>query len=366
MFRNLREGYTTGSCAAAAFKAAVLALRGEFPAAVTVLSPDRKEISIPVKEAEVLGDHKARGVVIKDAGDDMDCTNGMAVVVEIRPSQGKGLTLEAGEGVGRVTKPGLSVPVGEPAINPGPRRMMEWVYAEYLGPADGWTAVISIPGGEEKAKETLNPRLGVEGGLSILGTSGIVKPMSEEAYKRSLVPQLSVIREAGYPVAVLTPGRIGERGALRLGVPREALAETSNFIGYMLEEAVEAGFRQILLVGHPGKLIKVASGSFMTHNRSSDGRMETLAACAALLGADSELVRKILECSTTDAAYDLLEKAGLHDVYPLLAERAAVRSEQYVFHKAEVGVIFVAMNGDRMAESRKAEAMLERLKKQKG
>lgn len=360
MTKKLREGFTTGSCAAAAMKAAVLAMRGEFVKSATVLSPDRKEITVPVKEVR-LTEKGAQASIIKDAGDDMDCTNGAEIIADVRMLESGGLVIRAGRGVGTVTKPGLSVPVGEPAINPGPRKMLRYVYDEFFKPGEGCEVTISIPLGEKLAKETLNPVLGVEGGLSVLGTSGIVKPMSEEAYKHSLVTQIPVIRAAGYRTIVLAPGRIGERAAMKFGVPREEIAETSNFIGYMMEESVEAGFKKIILIGHLGKLIKVAAGSFHTHNRVSDGRMETLAAYAALLGASREAVREILDARTTDAAAEIIKRENLISVYEVLAERAEERADRYIFHKAETGVLFVNMDGTLLAAGNTGKKFLRAL-----
>ena len=258
--------------------------------------------------------------MLKDGGDDLDCTHGTPVVAEVRLTAGEGLSLKAGKGVGIVTKPGLQVPVGRPAINPGPQLMMRL------------EVTISIPHGEELAKQTLNPAMGVVGGISVLGTTGIVKPMSEDAYKRSLAPQISVIRACGWKTAVLTPGRIGVTAAQRMGIPRDVIAETSNFIGYMLEQAVAAGFRKILLIGHMGKLVKVASGS---------------------------VVREILNCTTTDAAAEVIRRERLEAIYPQLAERAQERCERYIFGRAEVGVIFAAMDGTVVAASSRAVKLAE-------
>lgn len=356
----LREGYTTGSTATAAMKAAILALRGEFPKKVEILSPQRQSITVPVEEA-----HAENGIgtatVLKDGGDDLDCTHRTPVVVTAELTEHPGLVLKAGHGVGTVTKPGLQVRVGSPAINPGPQIMMRYVYEELVGAGRGCTVTISVPAGEELAKQTLNPALGVVGGISIIGTTGIVKPMSEDAYKRSLTPQLNVIWQGGFRTAVLAPGRIGENAAVNgMGIPRACIAETSNFIGYMMEQALSVGFQKLLLIGHMGKLVKVASGSFHTYNRISDGRMETLAAYAALNGADRGAVRDILECGTTDGAAAVLKKWGIEEaVYSQLAERAQIRSERYLFGKAQVGVVFVTMEGKVAAVSSHASELIK-------
>lgn len=355
--KPMREGHTTGATATAAMKAAILALRGEYPQAVTVMSPQHVEITVPVASAKA-EDGIGRATCLKDGGDDLDCTHGTPIEVSVRYRETPGLELKAGKGVGIVTKPGLQVKVGKPAINPGPQIMMRYVYEELVGKEKGLTVTVSVPEGEELAKKTLNPSMGVIGGISILGTTGIVKPMSEDAYKRSLAPQVSVIKACGFHTIVLAPGRIGETAAIRMGIPKDVIAETSNFIGFMLEQAVAGGFDKILLIGHMGKLVKVTGGSFHTYNRNSDGRMETMAAYAALNGASQEVVREILDCTTTDAGAAVIEREHLEAVYPQMAERAQVRSERYIFGKARVGVIFAAMDGRVIAMSSHAKDII--------
>lgn len=358
MVQKFREGFTTGATAAACMKAAILATKGEYPSKVTVYSPNRTKLTIPILKAEGNARH-GEAAALKDAGDDIDCTNGTEIRASVDLTDKPGLILKAGKGVGTVTRPGLQVKVGRPAINPGPQIMMRYVYEELVGADKGCTVTISIPEGEKLAKETLNPTLGVEGGLSILGTTGIVKPMSEDAYKRSLAVQIPVVRAAGCDLIVLCPGRIGRAAALKIGIPEKALAETSNFIGYMMEQAAAAGFKKMILIGHMGKLVKVASGSFHTYNRNSDGRMETMAAYAALNGAGPAVVREILQCTTTNGADEIIQREHLSVIYSQMAERAQVRSERYIFQKAEVGVIFAHMDGTVQAISSHAKELLK-------
>lgn len=356
--KTLREGHTTGATATGAMKAALLAIRGEFPDHVTVLSPQRTELTIPVESAEAHG-RVGTATCLKDGGDDVDCTHGTAIIVTVELTDTPGLVLKAGKGVGTVTKPGLQVQVGKPAINPGPQIMMRYVYEELVDKDQGLIVTVSIPKGEELAKQTLNPTLGVMGGISVLGTTGIVKPMSEEAYKKSLTPQVSVVWASGIRTAVLCPGRIGETAAKTMGIPADAIIETSNFIGFMMEQCVAGGFQKMLLIGHMGKLVKVASGSFHTYNRNSDGRMETMAAYAAMNGASTDVVREIMCCTTTDGAATIVHREGLDCIYQEMAERAQVRSERYIFGKAKIGVIFAAMDGTIQAVSSHAKEILE-------
>lgn len=347
----MRGGYTTGSCATAGMKAALMALlQEEYPTRVTVINPQDTPIEVPVKSVEVLSDTEARATVVKDGGDDPDVTHGTDVVTTVQLTDDGTLQFRAGFGVGTVTKPGLAMPPGEPAINPGPRIMMTTVFNEFCTAGQGVIVTVSVPNGEVRAKKTLNSTLGIEGGISIIGTTGIVKPMSEEGFKNSLVPQLTVMKAAGYETAVLVPGRIGQELAKNvLGIAINQMAETSNFIGFMLEQCVKAGFKKIVIIGHIGKIIKLASGSFHTHNRMSDGRMETLVAYAALDGASTKVANEIMECRTTEAAMPILAREHLTSVYQRVADRASMRSERYIANEAEVGIIIATLDGEILA-----------------
>lgn len=347
ILKKMRFGFTTGSCAAAGTKAALLACLGKEASSVEVCSPQGEKILIPIQSV-VLTPYGAKATVIKDAGDDPDITNGVAIIVEVKiKPERSDVILEAGKGVGRVTKPGLCVPVGEPAINPGPSKMMRYAVLEVLGEHRGCEIIVSIPEGEVLAKRTLNSTLGIEGGLSIIGTTGIVHPMSEEAFKTSLSPQIHVAKALGYDTIVFVPGKIGEEIAInKYSLPKNAVIQTSNFVGYMLEAAVEAGVKQILLFGHLGKLVKVAAGIFHTHNRVADARLETISAYLAASGASSVAVQEILDCTTTEAALSVIERYQMARVYPLLASRASLRAERYVFNDLQVGTVLITLKGD--------------------
>ncbi|WP_277300702.1 cobalt-precorrin-5B (C(1))-methyltransferase CbiD [Veillonella montpellierensis] len=360
---EMKGGYTTGSCATAGMKAALLALLDHEKAEKVIIeNPQGQHIQVPVKSITILSDTSAQVTIMKDAGDDPDVTHGTDIVTTIELNTSGELTFAAGFGVGTVTKDGLSTPKGEPAINPGPRRMMKIVFDDFaLAPKGiGVQVTVSVPDGERLAKKTLNHTLGIEGGISIIGTTGIVKPMSEEGFKNSLVPQLQVMKANGCKTAILTPGRIGEDIACNvLGLEKNQLAETSNFIGFMLEKCVEIGFKQIVIIGHVGKLIKLASGSFHTHNRMSDGRMESLVAYAALEGASTKVAQKLFACQTTEAAMPILEEAGLTNVYQRIADRASMRSERYIANEAKVGIIIATLKGEILAVDKRAKEIGE-------
>ena len=346
--KDLRSGYTTGACAAAGVKACFLFRAGEDWSVVSLTALDGTPLTIPVKEVAETADG-VRAEVVKFSGDDPDITNGVSIftTVEMRGDH-TGIEFCAGEGVGIVTKRGMSLPVGQPSINEGPRTLIHNVVEEMTGRSDfGARVTISIPAGVELAKKTLNPVLGIEGGISIIGTTGVLRPMSEEAFKDSLVPQIDVALASGEDVLVFVPGKIGERIALSLGVPQSALIETSNFIGFMLDRAAERGAKNILILGHTGKLVKVAAGVFHTHNRIADARLETLAAYAAAEGLDQEGVRAVLASNTTEDAMEIIASAGLMEtVCAVIAQRVHVRAERYLFGKVRVGALMVNFAGD--------------------
>ena len=272
MTKKLRGGYTTGACAAAGTMAALFFLQGNAVEHVSFRALDGTMLIIPVKRVYGKGDGAAEAEIVKFSGDDPDITNGVSVFTCVRQlPAGHGLVFRAGEGIGTVTKPGLSVPVGSPAINPGPRKLIRQVVEQVLGTKEPSVEItISIPDGRTLAKQTLNPVLGVEGGISVIGTTGVLRPMSEEGFKNSLVPQIDVAVAAGFRSLVFVPGKIGENLASVHGLPQEAMVQTSNFIGFLLDAAVERQVERVLLFGHIGKLVKVAAGNFYTHNRIAD------------------------------------------------------------------------------------------------
>ena len=316
--KRLRCGYTTGTCAAlAASGAARRLLTGLWPETVSLVTPKGITVRVPLENREA-GDGFARCAVRKDAGDDVDCTAGILVTAEVRQGTKQGIAIRGGEGVGRVTRPGLDQPVGEAAINSVPRRMIREAVEAVLQAADescGLEVIISVPGGEALAEKTFNPELGIEGGISILGTSGIVEPMSRQAMIDTICLELRQRYAEGSCALILTPGNYGmdfirEHALDKAGVP---VVKCSNFIGEALDEAAALGYAQVLLVGHIGKLVKLAGGIMNTHSRQADCRRELLAAHAALCGGSGALCRSLMDCSTTDACIALLRENGLQE-----------------------------------------------------
>ena len=314
--RMLRCGYTTGSCAAAAAKAAATALlTGSFPATVQLRTPKGPLLTLDVRDTSYDG-HGFRCAIQKDSGDDPDITNGVLVYATVSKTDA-GLSIDGGEGVGRVTRPGLDQPPGEAAINSVPRQMIREAVAsvaDAAGYIGGLSVVIDIPDGRRLAQKTFNPHLGIEGGISVLGTSGIVEPMSDEALAESIRVEIRVLSERQKDAILITLGNYGyDFASGPMGLSMRDNVTCSNFIGVALDSSVENGFRRILLVGHIGKLVKMGIGLFNTHSRNGDGRLETLTACALQAGASISLLREMSSCVTTDAALDVLESAGLLD-----------------------------------------------------
>lgn len=353
--KKLRRGVTTGACAAAAAKAAALRLSGMPYDKVTVYTP----VGIPLNfETQAVGS-KACGVY-KDAGDDPDVTNGLLICAQIEWAPN--FSIEGGEGVGKVTLPGLEQPVGSPAINSGPRYMIEKAVTDVLG-ANAKVTVF-VPDGEKIARKTCNPRLGIQGGISILGTTGIVEPMSEAALTESIRLELSARRAIGKEIILLVPGNYGETFANEtFGLTGGVLC--SNFLGDAIDFTQGLGFRGFLLIAHAGKLVKTAGGIFATHSKMADARMEILTAHGALAGADQKCLEKLMACISTDAAFDVLEAAGL------LQKVTASLMEKIDFHLSrrgggmETGAIMFTNKRGELGRTKNAGKLLEALKAEK-
>lgn len=313
--KRLRCGYTTGTCAAAAVcGAAELFFTGEAPSSVLIKTPAGIMVKADI-EAPSMKDGVASCAVRKDGGDDPDITDGMLIFAAVRLIEKKTILIDGGEGVGRVTRPGLDQPVGSAAINSTPRKMISQQLqkaAEKHQYSGGFSVVISVPEGRALAEKTFNPRLGIEGGLSILGTSGIVRPMSEEALMDSIHKELDVYHAEGTADLLMSPGNYGTDFCQSvLGLDITKAVQCSNYIGDTLDYAVSLGIHSILLVGHIGKLVKCAAGVMNTHSRVADCRMEVIAAHAAINGGGRELIKQLLASVTTDAAVSLLKEAGI-------------------------------------------------------
>lgn len=347
--KRLRMGYTTGSCAAAAaHAAALLLLVGERIPAVLLRTPGGLAVPIDIETAETSSGW-ARCTVIKDGGDDPDVTDGAVVGCTVSRIPA-GWTIDGGEGVGRVTRPGLACPVGDAAINPVPRAMIAAqleAAAARCDCAGGLRAVVDIPEGRALAAKTFNPRLGIVGGLSILGTTGLVEPMSEAALVATIHAELDSLAAGGGDRLLVVPGNYGRDFARqRWGLSLERGVKCSNYIGETLDHAVYKGFRRVLLLGHAGKLIKLAAGIMHTHSRVADGRMEVLTAHAGLCGVGPEKLAALMDCVTIDAADDLLTGWGVADaVWAGVGERVRFHLEARVGAGVEIAFAAFARRG---------------------
>lgn len=317
----LRTGFTTGSCAAAAAKAAALALAsGVGPGEVEITLPAGTRVRFAVQRCTVstapdgTTATTAEAVVVKDAGDDPDVTHGAHLTATVSWAGEPGVTLHGGAGVGTVTRAGLGLAVGAPAINPVPRRMITASVAEAVDLAlRGVVVTISVPGGEQMAKRTTNARLGILGGISILGTSGIVRPFSTASWRASVEQAVSVLSAQGGDTVVLATGGRTEKVAMRLlpALPEVAFIEVGDFTGAAVRRAVTAGLAHVVFVGMPGKLTKLAAGVLMTHYTRSRIDTGMLAEITAAAGGDAGLCSAVREVRTARHAYELWAAAGL-------------------------------------------------------
>jgi cobalt-precorrin-5B (C1)-methyltransferase len=346
---KLRTGWTTGTCAAAAAKAAARALlTGEPQKSVEVRLPrkgEERRVRFEVERCEVGGGGSwAEAVVVKDAGDDPDVTHGAHLTARASWTEGTGIELDRGEGVGVVTKPGLGLAVGGPAINEVPRRMISYSVEEVLDPAErGVRVEISVPGGEEMAVKTTNARLGIVGGISILGTTGIVRPFSTAAWAASVVQAINVMGAQGHETFVLSTGGLTERAAMRLLPDLEEVCfiEVGDFTGQAIKGAVKNGLRRGFFVGMAGKLAKLAAGVMMTHWTRSKVDNELLAQITTEAGGSQELVGDVRRANTARHAYELWRAAELERAPYLLCARVAENLRAYAGGGLEMHAIMV-------------------------
>lgn len=364
--KKLRCGFTTGTCAAAASAgAARMLLSGKVIENITVITPSGNSVTVGLTDIKKENDYVSCAVQ-KDSGDDPDVTDKILVYSTVSYEK-SGITVDGGEGVGRVTKKGLKQQIGEAAINPVPRKMIE----EQLKTAasdysydGGLKAVISVPMGIQIAKKTFNPRLGIEGGISILGTTGIVEPMSEQALIDTISVELDVRKAQNEEFIIVTPGNYGQ-DFLRdnLGIAVDKCVKCSNFIGDTIDMCIEKGFKSMLLVGHIGKLSKLGCTIYNTHSRYADGRMEAFALCAALCGAEREVLENILGCITTDATLEILKKEGIFDETIKMLEKRIDRSLKLrAKGSIEIGMITFSEEYGILCKTENADNMLEKLK----
>lgn len=345
-----REGFTTGACAAAAAKAATRVLvRGQLFEAIESTLPNGRRHTFALERCE-LTDEVALCSVRKDAGDDPDCTHGAEIVAQVRFAREREIVLEGGEGVATVTKPGLGLDVGAPAINPVPRRNITEMVREELArtPIPGARVTISVPGGEELAKQTINARLGLLGGISILGTTGIVKPYSTAAYKASVVQAIDVARNRQLENLVLTTGGKSEAYAMQLHpeLPEEAFIQVGDFVGVGVKHCARRRAQRAVIVGMIGKLSKMADGKTMTHAAGSEVNLELLAAIAKDLNGASELVEQIRSANTARHVLELATRSGLTGLADAICARVVTHLERHAALVAPLAVQAILLDFD--------------------
>lgn len=365
--KKLRFGYTTGSCAAAACRGAVEMLLGKKEIKeVRLMTP--KGISLLLKLEDIeRGNTFASCAVKKDGGDDPDTTNGLLIYAKAEKTDEPGIFLEGGTGVGRVTKPGLSQKIGEAAINPVPRSMIieqaeeAALFYHYAG---GLKITIYVPEGERIGRKTFNPRLGIIGGISILGTTGIVEPMSEKALIESIRVEMRQHHAQGEEYLLVTPGNYGaEYVKEHADLPFEQNMKCSNYVGETIDMAVDMGVKGILFVAHIGKFVKVAAGIMNTHSHSADGRMEILASNGIRAGAPLPCAKEILLAGTTDEALSVLKKYGyLEKTMKEIMERIQFYLDHRSYEQILLGAVVFSNEHGYLGETRDAKELIKKIK----
>ena len=374
--KELKKGWTTGTCAQAASRAAAeYLLTGRKREQIKVWIPAGWSLELPVEECRPVryddrgNVNSVRCGIRKYSGDDPDITNGVVIYSTVSMEEGDHITIDGGEGVGRVTKPGLDQPVGSAAINTVPRKMIEKEVREVRdisGYTGGLKVIIEIPGGQELAEKTFNPRIGIEGGLSVLGTSGIVEPMSEQALIDTIEVEIKVKLAAKREIILAAPGNYGlDFLEEKWQIQKEEAVKCSNYVGETIDMAVDMGVKGILFVAHIGKFVKVAAGIMNTHSHSADARMEVLAANALRVGADGDTARDILNCNTTDEALDILHEKGLLEpAMQEIMERIQFYLDHRSYEQIKLGAVVFNNVYGYLGKTRDAGELIQEIQKQ--
>lgn len=370
--KKYRRGYTTGSCATAASKAAThMLLTKNKIETVNIDTPKGIPLSLQVHNID-LHSECVKCSIEKDGGDDIDATHRMHIYAKaelVNRTNDEDIIVDGGIGVGVVTKKGLSVEVGRPAINPVPMRMINTEvrkvigddFKNSIGKDKSLKITISAPEGVEIAKKTFNPRLGIVGGISILGTTGIVEPMSDDGWKKSLSVELEMKKAQGLDKIILVPGNHGEEFIKnKLNLDMKYVVRTSNFIGYMLKEAQRIGYKKILMAGHIGKYIKISAGIFNTHSKIADARSEILIANLAMMGAPYEFLKQIEGCVTAEGAVEIIDNSEYTDFYDLISNKCKKKIDQYLLDEdIDVEVMMFSMDKTLLGKSDNADELVE-------
>lgn len=369
--KKYRRGYTTGSCATGAAKAATYMLLTKNKIdVVNIDTPKGIPLTLNIENI-ILNDNYVECSIEKDGGDDIDATHTMHIHAraELVEKEEHDIIVCGGYGVGVVTKKGLSVEVGKAAINPTPMKMINSEIRKIIGDDISNTVgkdkslkiTIFAPKGEEIAKKTFNPRLGIIGGISIIGTTGIVEPMSDEGWKKSLSIELKMKREQGLDKIIFVPGNHGEQFIReKLNLDMKYVIRTSNFVGYMLKEAQRMGYKKILMAGHIGKFIKLSAGIFNTHSKVADARREILVSNLAMMKAPYEFLEKIDKCLTAEEAVELIDNSEYVGFYNLISNKCKFKVEEYLGDEdIEVEIMMFSMDKTLLGKSENADTLVE-------
>lgn len=360
---RLRCGYTTGSCAAAAAKASSeMLLTGEILSGVELMTPKGILLELEILNAKIYADY-AVCAIKKDSGDDPDITDGILVYAKAEKIP-FGVEIDGGEGIGRVTKAGLDQPAGAAAINSVPRKMINGAVSEICEKYDyygGIKITVFVPGGDEIAKKTYNPRMGIEGGISIIGTTGIVEPMSNSAVVETIRTEEKVRRAEGIKNLLLTIGNYSSGFlAERMPFALEKSVMCSNFVGEAIDAALEYGFESVLIIGHIGKLVKLGAGIMNTHSAQADGRMDVLVTCGVLADIDAEILKKIPGCATVDAALDILENADAKEkVSEILMKKIQYYLDAKVKNEIKIGAVLFSFKHGIIGQTASAAEIIQ-------
>lgn len=361
--KKLRYGYTTGSCAAAASKAAAIMLFRKCEVRnISIITPKGILLDLEVRDIKI-EDNYVSCAIQKDSGDDPDVTNKILVYSKVCKISTPEIVIDGGIGVGRVTKPGLEQPVSYAAINRVPREMIQHEVMEVCNEFDYYGGIqveISIPEGVEIAKRTFNPRLGIEGGISVLGTSGIVEPMSEAALVESIKIEMRMLKAWGCQHMLVTLGNYGENfTSSEFNIDIRNGIKCSNFIGETIDYAVELELKSLLFIGHIGKLVKVAGGIMNTHSKNADARMEIMAAAAIKSGISIEKANNILDCITTDEAIGMLEDRKIRNsAMQIIADKVQFYMKKRAYDRLEIEVITFSNEFGLLAKTSNADKLL--------
>ena len=362
--KKYKRGYTTGSCATAASKAATYMLfTKEKIETINIDTPKGIPLSLKVENIDI-NNNFVQCSIKKDGGDDIDATHKMDIYAKVEFIDGNEIIIDGGIGIGRVTKKGLGIEIGKAAINKTPISMIKNEVRKVIGSSKGVKITIFAPKGEMIAKKTFNPRLGIVGGISIIGTTGIVEPMSDEGWKKSLSIELQMKKAQGMNEIILVPGNHGEMFIKEtLGIDSKYIVRTSNFIGYMLKEAKRIGFKKILMAGHLGKYVKIAGGIFNTHSKVADARNEILIANLALINAPYKLINAVNECLTTEEFIEILESDEYKEykkIYNILCDKCKERIDLYIDdNEIDIEVMIFSMEKKLLGTSLKANDLKE-------